>query len=100
MASTRRFTLDIALHDQPPITGDHLAGPQAAYEILEVLPVDSKVWPNRWRLTVRRIGNTADHAAAIKDDQRSAALRGTRPTWRTFRTYRRGEGPAEFFGAA
>jgi len=86
MSSTRTFVMDLALdEDQPPQPGDRVGTARAHYTVVASRPVESRVWPNRWHLTLRRT-----------DPPRVPPLDGTRyfPT----RAYRRGERPDDHFG--
>ena len=83
----RHFNLDLADElAEPPSAGDMLFSTIAAYVILEVRPVESRVWPFRWALTVRRVAR--DHQPA----------EGAR-AWHT-QPYRKGERPEDVFGPA
>jgi hypothetical protein len=92
MSKPRRFSLDLAA-DEPrsPDRGDVLAGPRAAYRIIEARPVESRIWCNRWALTVERIGSRDDLARVPPEEY--AYVWDSTP-------YRRGEGPSDVFGAA
>lgn len=86
--SARRFTIDLAPDDDlPPEPGDLLVRPRIVQEIVDVWPTDSRVWPNRWTLMVRTLG-----------DRGTVQYRGRRVI--ESRPYRRGEGPADVWGPA
>lgn len=78
----RELYYDILDDRQPPVPGDFLQGVRARYEVTEVRPVDSRVWWNRWLLTVVRVPSQSEPSFG----------RRVHP----FRRYRRGEGPEDF----
>lgn len=87
--------MDLALDDhEPPGHDDVLVSVQAVYRVIEVRPVESRLWPNRWHLTVVRVGDALDGAPVTPT--------GPGPSGRLFgtRRYRQGEGPADVFGPA
>lgn len=89
----RRFTLDQALDSDPPQPGDLLAGPASVYRIHDVRPVDSRIWPERWKLDVERLDDgTLAHRHQLL---RTGAARGDR--LHAFTNYRPGERPADYF---
>lgn len=79
---TRSWTVDCAIGENPPLAGAIVASTRARYELLEVIPVESRIWPNRFRFVMRRLPS---------DDP----VDGEWPVT----PYRRGEGPADHFGA-
>lgn len=80
----RVFRIDYAPGVIPDLgVDDVLATARNLYQVREVRPVDSVVWPNRWRVETVLIG---------PHDNRIPA--GARP----LSTYPRGTGPVEFFG--
>ena len=86
----RSMTLDLALdNEDPPTAGDYLTSYAAAYRIVDVRPVESRVWPNRWRVDLERLphGNNLGQPT-------------TEPGQRVHRTsrYRPGETASQFFG--
>lgn len=90
MAKTTRFVYDLPLtEEQAPRPGDYMTSVRCAYEIVDAVPVESRVWPNRWKLTLRRL------PSGCNDDPPIPQL--DHVTWPSER-YRRGESPAEFFG--
>lgn len=89
----RSFTLDQALeNDRAPLVGDVIVSARTVRRVVDVRPVESRVWPNRWRLTVDYIGKATngrpDEPVAIEEGRQVI----------TTSLYRRGEGPVEFFG--
>lgn len=87
----RSMTLDLALdNEHPPSVGDYLTTARAAYLVVDVRPVESRVWPNRWRLDLEPLpsGSNDDPPTLTRDGQR------VHPTSR----YAKGETPAQFFG--
>lgn len=95
MPKPRRFNLDLAL-DNPsnPIAGDVLVSTRAVYRITDVRPVDSRVWANRWKLTVQRIGD-----ATNGEPNSWPTLGEGNRRWDSV-PYRRGETPQSVFGEA
>lgn len=90
--TVRRFTFDLALEDpRNPDAGDVLVSARRVYRITEAVPVDSKVWGNRWRLTVHTVGTATDGRPDIMP-----WLEAGNRVWYSSH-YRRGETPAEFF---
>lgn len=88
----REFTFDMALSEsQPPQPGEWLRGPNVVYVVTEVRPVESRIWPNRWRLRCERVGETNDLAFL-------AMVRASGVKVWPFEPYRKGEGPVECFG--
>lgn len=85
-----RFRLDLAVDDsRSPDRGDVLYSARLIYEITDARPVDSKVWPNRWAITCRRLGpRNADTVVVPRPGAQA---------WHS-RLYRRGEGPADHYG--
>ena len=90
----RRTYLDLPLQatgpDDPPQVGDVMLGARHAHRVVDIWPTDSRVWANRWTVTLEPLGPYAPDDLPPCDD-------GCR--YREWRTYRRGEGPREFFGA-
>ena len=83
MSGRRTFTIDHAPGADPMVPGELLATARNLYRVLEVREVESRLWPNRFRYgteLVRAHGGRVPAAA------------------RTTSTYRKGEGPVEFFG--
>ena len=86
-----RFTLDMAEGDEyPPAPGDLLTTERMVYLVTAVCEVDSRVWCNRWSLTLDRLGPIRD-LVEIRHRYPDGDIR------RTTR-YAKGEGPAQFFG--
>jgi len=86
----RSMTLDLALdNEDPPARGDYLTTYSAAYRIVDVRPVESRVWPNRWRLDLERLptGNNLDQPDPGPGHRCHRSSR-----------YRPGETPSQFFG--
>lgn len=86
---SRRFSLDLALDDdRPPQAGDVIVTARTVNRVTAARPVESRVWGNRWAVTVSRIDSEGRFAANVE------------PGARCFTTtaYKRGETPAEFFG--
>ncbi len=79
----RTLNLDLAQGKNPPDVGTHLATARLLWTIHGVDPVDSKAWPNRWRLTL--------HERRPRPD---ILPPGTIETV----LYRSGETPTSFFG--
>lgn len=84
----RVFTIDRDLGDDRDVfkVGDVIVTAKAHYVVSFVRPVDSRTWPNRWRVEAHRV----DRDGAV-----TAASNGgvCHPTG----TYRSGETAAEFF---
>lgn len=81
--------LDATGPDAPPSVGDIMLGARHAHRVVDIWPTDSRVWPNRWTVTLEPLGPyDPDHLPPIRESCE----------YRTWRTYRRGEGPREFFG--
>lgn len=80
----------MAEHDQDvPNAGDLLVSTRVVYRIVDVREVESRVWSNRWRLDVHRVGlRTEVNVAALLHDGELALHTGC---------YRKGEKPAEWF---
>lgn len=57
-----------------------MIGPRARYVVVEARPIDSRIWHDRWRLSVRRV-----------PDDTPVTLPAL-----SFVPYGRGEGPADF----
>lgn len=73
----RRWYLD--LHpDNPncPQIGDVLVTTRAEYPVVDVWPTESRVWSNRWTLTLGERAEKASHAATGGTDYGGAALPG------------------------
>lgn len=52
-----RLVLDLLdLNEPAPEVGDIVVTARLVREVVEVRPVDSLLWENRWRLELRRIG--------------------------------------------
>lgn len=85
------MTLDCAPGSPPPQVGDVLVKPRKKYRITEVRPIESRVWPNRWKVTMVESGLSGGHICWWDPYDRR---------WTCFHTtsYRRGEGPVEFYG--
>lgn len=63
------FTMDCAPDDlRPPAEGDYVATARTGYRVTEVRPVESRLWPNRWRLTVVKIGSADLARLAARND--------------------------------
>lgn len=73
--------------------GDVIVSARCVYRILDAVPVDSAKWGNRTRVVAVKIGTATDHEADVPPDLEP----GAEIYWT--QTYRRGEGPEEFFGA-
>lgn len=87
----RSMTLDLALdNEDPPSRGDYLTTARAAYRVVDVRPVESRVWPNRWHVELERLPyGDNDHPPTVAEPGQRC-----HPTSR----YARGETPADFFG--
>lgn len=89
MTKPRRMTVDLHPDDDTSfVAGDVLFTPRARYVVVEAQPVDSRVWWNRWRLTIRRVDRDPGFVPSL----------GVRA--HHVSSYGRGEGPAEHFGVA
>jgi hypothetical protein len=87
----RTMTLDLAPdNEEPPSLGDVVTTARAAYEVVDVRPVESRVWSNRWRLELGRLPSGSN-------DDPPLPRRGGARTHSTS-TYAKGETPAQFFG--
>lgn len=103
--SVRRFNYDLEL-DNPraPQPGDIMVGARVAYRIVEARPVESRVWGNRWKLTVRRVGPSPRGDGVDEWDlfrlqhycYPSDPPDGWVYEW-SFSNYARGERPADYF---
>jgi hypothetical protein len=83
-----RYVIDLPMEcDDAPEPGDIIRKPRVDHEVLDVWPTESRIWPNRWTLVTRSLGPHDDRP------------RAGRRLWPTV-PYRRGEGPADVFGAA
>ena len=97
MGSVRRFSLDLALDDpRSPVAGDVLTTARNVYRITEARPVDSRVWGNRWKLTLRLVGTLANENTwpTVNAENETGAR-----VWHSSR-YAKGETPQQYFGAA
>ncbi len=52
------LTYDISADQEanPPQPGDFVSTTRSRYRIIDARPVESRVWPHRWRLLVERLG--------------------------------------------
>jgi hypothetical protein len=83
--------MDLAVDDpRTPERGDIMYSARLVYEVLDARPVESKIWTNRWRLDVRRVGPRTAETVVVPRPGAQA--------WHT-RLYQRGETPADHFGA-
>ena len=90
----RRFSLDLALDDdRPPIAGDTVVTARTVNRVVEARPVESRVWGNRWKVTLHRTGERT------LEDRRLCRVPATEDGARCFVTvlYRPGETPERFF---
>lgn len=56
MTRPRRLTMDLAPDDdRPPMPGDYVRSVRVTYLVVGSRPVESRQWPNRWALTLRRL---------------------------------------------
>lgn len=86
---SRRLNLDLALDDEDnPAVGDVLVSARCAYRVWEARPVDSRLWGNRWALTLRPLG---PHHREPPEPAPGGRRWYSKP-------YRRGEKPADHFG--
>ena len=82
--TVRRYVLDLAADDQhPPAPGDIMVTARTRGRVTGVREVDSRVWCNRWAITVEPIP--------------ASTLAGGARTFTT-QPYRRGERPVDVFG--
>lgn len=81
--STRTMTVDFAEETDPDEPGTVLYGARDHWRVLDARPVESRVWPWRWKYTLEPLG---PHHGRIPTGGRRIS------------TYRRGEGPADHFG--
>lgn len=85
-----RLYLDLALDDElVPELGDVIRTSQTDRRIVDVWPTESREWPNRWTLT---LGPSFPRSGLLEPLPRRRLI-STIP-------YRRGEGPADFYGPA
>lgn len=77
--ATITYDIDAEQEANPPQAGEFLSTSRSRYRIVEARPVESKVWPHRWRLRVERLGQ---HGGTVPSSD-----------WR-LRWYRRGERPS------
>jgi hypothetical protein len=90
----RRMSLDLELDNhRAPQAGDIILGSRVAYRVTGARPVESRIWPNRWALTCRRLGPAWPPPARCPHPLDDGCL------VHVTRTYRRGETPADHFGA-
>lgn len=82
---TRRMTLDFDHEADPDVPGTILYGPRHHWRVIATEPVESRVWPWRWRYTLDPLG---PHHDQVPDGAHRIS------------TYRKGEGPADRFGPA
>lgn len=88
----RQFTLDQALtNHRAPRPGDVLLTARTVQRVVDARPVESRVWANRWRLTVHSAGTATNHVP----DEPVVVPEGCERI--VTEVYRRGETPAEFF---
>lgn len=91
MAKLRQFTMDMHPDDElPPVPGDLMTTARKAYEVVESRPVESRVWCNRWKITLRPLDRGSN------DDPPHLSREGQR--WFPTTAYRRGETPLDHFG--
>lgn len=80
----RRFTMDLHPDDtRPPVAGEVVHTARASYRVTGSREVDSRVWCNRWSLTLERLADGTRPAPGVREFYT--------------RSYRRGETPAQFF---
>jgi hypothetical protein len=80
------YYLDLPVDDDTVLEpGDILRCPRVDHELVEVTPVQSKVWPNRWRCVAVSLG--PHNNAPPPEDRRCIAAYD----------YRTGERPADRF---
>lgn len=79
------MTVDFATETDPSEPGEILYGARNHWRVVDVRPVESRVWPFRWKYTLEPLGPHGDRIPL-----------GAHKIF----TYRRGEGPADHFGPA
>ena len=83
------MTLDLAEHDeQAPDVGELLVTARNVYRITSVREVESRVWCNRWAITLRLIGLRSQVDVEALAERRHVRYSGR---------YAKGETPAQFF---
>lgn len=88
------FIFDLAPDDtRAPCAGDLLVTARLVYRVTFVRPVDSRVWDNRWALTVTRLG--ARTGPGVWAEANAGTPEGAR-CWHSAR-YARGETPQSFY---
>lgn len=91
----RRYTLDLPLTNvRPPQAGDLLCTARTVNRVTDSRPVESRIWPNRWKITAVRV-------AERSIEERAASRYPSVPDGAhcfVSQPYRRGEGPIDVFG--
>lgn len=80
----RDVNYDLPPGEDPPAPGDLIRSTRNRYRVLDVRPVESRVWSNRWKLTLENLGRHEDAPWAEGEH--------------SFRRYRPGEGPEDSYG--
>lgn len=90
----RRMTIDLAPDDtKPPKPGDVVLTARTMNRVVASRPIDSRIWCNRWHVTLDRLSSGGDISGL------GALAKGGARVFRT-RPYLRGERPQDVYGAA
>lgn len=98
-----RFTIDFPLRRGPDGAepdhsdiyepGDLLVTARTVHRVVEVLPVDSTVWPNRWKVTTEKLADRSPDGSYPQRPDDGCRVRHTS-------AYRKGETAASYYGVS